>query len=229
LVVLGGTVRLPTATVRVEPGGTLRLRYNTDPAGETLAALDVNLVGYTSLTALEYGDIPQHYDITLTIRGNLLDEGHTQILAESDPPGLSQDRILAMLGQADLIAALAGSVSKLEASRELRNALAGYAVPALLQPVTAAFAKGLGLDYLNVEYDPYSRVTLSFAKELNKQLTLQGRRQVSPPIPGYRPQFDLRLVYRLPFGGKALKRTAVSVGVDQDRPWKVGFEYGFRF
>ncbi|MEA2551914.1 MAG: translocation and assembly module TamB [Fimbriimonadaceae bacterium] len=229
LVVLGGTVRLPTATVRVEPGGTLRLRYNTDPAGETLAALDVNLVGNTSLTALEYGDIPQHYDITLTIRGNLLDEGHTQILAESDPPGLSQDRILAMLGQADLIAALAGSVSKLEASRELRNALAGYAVPALLQPVTAAFAKGLGLDYLNVEYDPYSRVTLSFAKELNKQLTLQGRRQVSPPIPGYRPQFDLRLVYRLPFGGKALKRTAVSVGVDQDRPWKVGFEYGFRF
>jgi hypothetical protein len=133
-----------------------------------------------------------------------------------------------LLGQADLIEALAGSVSKLQASKELRNALAGYAVPALLSPITNAFAKGLGLDYLNVEYNPLSQVTLSFSKEIGRNLSLQGLRQVSQPLPGYRSQFDLQLVYRLPFG-KSLRRTSLSFGADQDRPWKIGLQYGFRF
>lgn len=229
LTVMGGSVNLPNAQVRVEPGGTVRLRYRTGPGGDTLASLDVDLRATSSLTAVEYGDIPQHYDITLAIHGNLLDPNGNFITAESDPPGLSQQRILAMLGQADLIAALAGSVSRLEASRELRNVLAGYAVPALLQPITSAFAKGLGLDYLTVEYDPLSQVSLSFAKDVGHHLTLQGRRQVSQPLPGQKPQFDLRLVYRPTFGPGALRRTAFSVGVDQDRPWKVAIEYGFRF
>lgn len=229
LTVMGGSVNLPNAQVRVEPGGTVRLRYRTGPGGDALASLDVDLRATSSLTALEYGDIPQHYDITLAIRGNLLDPTGNFITAESDPPGLSQQRILAMLGQADLIAALAGSVSRLEASRELRNVLAGYAVPALLSPITNAFARGLGLDYLTVDYNPFSKVSLSFAKEIGHNLTLQGRRQLSQPLPGYRPEFDLRLVYRPTFGGKSLKRTAFSFGVDQDRPWKFAVEYGFRF
>lgn len=229
LTVLGGTIGLPNATVRIEPGGTVQLRYRTGPGGDTLASLNVDLTGNAGLTASLYGDLPQHFDISLRVRGDLLQENQALITAESDPPGLSQQRILALLGQQDLIAALAGSVSKLQASRELRNALAGYAVPALLSPVTTAFAKGLGLEYLDIAYDPFTQVSLSFAKELGRNLTVQGRRQLSTPTPGFKPQYDLRLVYRLPFGGKSLRRTSVSFGADQDRPWKVSVEYGFRF
>lgn len=229
LTVMGGTVALPTSSIRIEPGGTVRLRYQTTSAGETIARLDVDLVGHTSLTTLDAGDTPQHYDITLSIRGDLLTEGQTFVVAESDPPGLSQDRILALLGQADLIQALAGSVSSLQASRELRNALAGFVLPTILSPVTGAFAKGLGLDYLNISYDPLNQVSLSFAKEIGKNLSLTGTRQVSQPLPGIKPQFDLRMVYRLPFKGKQLRRTTISFGVDQDRPWKFGVQYGFRF
>lgn len=229
LTVMGGSVNLATTSVRIQSGGTVRLRYSTGPAGDALASLNVDLTGTTSLTALEYGDIPQRYEVTLNIRGNLLEEGQTFITAESDPPGLSQQKILAMLGQSDLIAALASSVQNLEASRQLRNAVAGYAVPALLQPLTTAFAKGLGLEYFNVEYDPFNQVSFAFAKSVGKNLTLQGRRQLSPPLPGFRTQYDYRLVYRLPFGGRELKRTALSFGIDQDRPWKVSMEYGFRF
>jgi hypothetical protein len=229
MTVMGGTVKLPTASVRIDPGGTVRLRYQTSPSGDTNASVDVDFTGHTSLTTLDAGDIPQHYDITLTIRGDLLTEGQTYIVAESDPPGLPQDRILALLGQADLIQALAGSVSSFQASRELRNALAGIALPALLSPLTGAFAKGLGLDYLNISYDPLSQVSLSFAKEIGKNFSLQGTRQVSQPLPGIKAQYDLRLVYRLPFRSKNLRRTTVIFGTDQDRPWKIGVQYGFRF
>jgi hypothetical protein len=229
LTVMGGTVSLPSASVRIDPGGTVRLRYETTAGGDTIASLDVDLTGRTSLTTLDAGDLPQRYDVTLAIRGDLLQEGQTFVTAESDPPGLSQDRILALLGQADLIQALAGGVSTFQASRELRNALAGYAVPALLSPLTGAFAKGLGLDYLNISYDPLNQVSISFAKEIGKNLSFQGVRQVSEPLPGIKSQFDLRLVYRLPFKGKTLRRTTFIFGADQDRPWKVGLQYGIRF
>ncbi len=229
LTVMGGTIKLPTSSVRIDPGGTVKLRYRTDPSGDTLASLMVDLVGRTSLTTAAYGDIPQHYDITLNVKGDLLQNGQTFITAESDPPGLGQDRILALLGQADLIAALAGSATKFEASKDLRNALAGYAVPALLSPITNAFAKGLGLDYLNVEYGTLSQVYLSFSKDVSRTLSLQGTRQISEPLPGSKQQFDFRLVYRLPFKGKALRNTSFNIGIDQDRPWKVGLQYGFRF
>jgi len=229
LTVMGGSITLPTATVRIDPGGTVKLRYQTTPNGEALARLDVNLTAHTSLTTMDVGDIPQHYDIDLGIRGDLLQEGQTFITAESDPPGLGQERIMALLGQADLVAALAGSVSKLQASKELRNALAGYAVPALLSPLTNGLAKGLGLDYLNVEYNPFSQVSVSFAKDLGKNFSFQGRRQISSPLPGYKPQYDMNIVYRLPFHGKAFRRTSISFGVDQDRPWKIGIQYGIRF
>ena len=229
MTVMGGTVNLPTASVRIDPGGTVSIHYQTGPGGDTLASVTVDLTGHTALTTLDAGDVPQHYDITLAIHGDLLQEGETLITAESDPPGLSQERILALLGQADLIQALAGGVSTFQASKELRNALAGYAVPALLSPLTGAFAKGLGLDYLNISYDPLQQVSVSFAKELGKNLSFQGLRQVSAPIPGIKPQYDMRLVYRLPFKGKTLRRTTISFGTDQDRPWKVGIQYGFRF
>jgi autotransporter translocation and assembly factor TamB len=229
LTVMGGTVTLPTTSVRIDPGGTVRLRYQTGPGGDTLASLDVDLAGRTSLTTLDAGDVPQRYEITLQIRGDLLQEGQTLVTAESDPPGLGQDRIVALLGQADLIQALAGSVTNLQASKELRNVLAGVALPALLSPLTGAFAKGLGLDYLDISYDPLNQVSVSFAKDLGKNFSFQGTRQVSQPLPGIETQFDLRLVYRLPFKGKEFRRTTVSFGVDQDRPWKVGLQYSIRF
>ena len=229
LTVMGGTIKLPTSSVRIDPGGTVKLRYRTDPSGDTMASLVVDLVGRTSLTTAAYGDIPQHYDITLNVKGDLLQEGQTFVSAESEPPGLGQDRILALLGQADLIAALAGSATKFEASKDLRNALAGYAVPALLSPITNAFAKGLGLDYLNVEYGNLSQVYLSFSKDVSRTLSLQGTRQISEALPGSKQQYDLRLVYRLPFKGKALRNVSFNIGTDQDRPWKVGLQYGFRF
>jgi hypothetical protein len=226
---MGGTISLPSATVRIDSGGTVKLRYQTAQTGETLARLDVDLTAHTAITTVDVGDIPQRFDIDLAVRGNLLEEGQTFITAESDPPGLSQQRILALLGQADLVSAIAGSVSKLQASKELRNALAGYAVPALLTPITSGLAKGLGLDYLNVEYNPYSQVTVDFAKDLGKNFAIQGRRQISQPLPGQKSQFDIALVYRLNFGGKAIRRTTISFGADQDRPWKIGIQYGIRF
>lgn len=228
-VVRDGTVNLPTARVDVEPGGSLRLRYESGVAGDTLARFDVDLQGRTSLTTTEVGGLPQRYEIELTITGNLLDPEGANIIALSDPPGLSQQRILALLGEADLIAGLVGAATRLDAERQLRNTLVGYALPALFEPFTRGLAQGLGLEYLSVDYNPFHRFSLSFAKTLGRHLVLQGRRQISQPLPGFLPEFELKLTYRIPFGGRQLRRVAVSVGLDQDRPWKISAEYGLRF
>jgi hypothetical protein len=99
----------------------------------------------------------------------------------------------------------------------------------VLDPLTTRLAEGLGLDYLAVSYDPYSRFTLNFARPLGNNLVLEGRRQLSEPLPGLEPEYELKLTYRLPVRSRTFRRIAVSFGTDQLRPWKLEVSYSFRF
>lgn len=229
MVVSSGTLRLPTARVIVQPDGTLNLLYQVGENGDLNARMDVDIEGRTSVTTLLYGDTIQRYDVTLTVTGDLFKEGGLNLAASSDPPDLSQDRILALLGQADVLQAFTGSVPSQEAQKQIRTALTGVALPVLLDPVTSRLASSLGLQYLNIEYNAYEQATFAFAKALGKNLILQGRRQLSEPVVGTRPSYDMRLIYRLPVKKGVLSRTTFSFGADQDRPWKIAVEYGLRF
>lgn len=231
MTLLNGSLRLPGAKVNLEPGGTMRLAYQTNQEGVPDARLDVALEGHTSLTAGRVGGTAQRYDITLDVRGNLLaDNGLTQT-ATSDPPDLSQDRILAMLGQTQIFEAFTGqsSAGGGDAQKQVRDALTGYALPVALDPITSRIADSLGLDYLTVEYNPFDLTTITFARALNRSFILQGRRQIGEPAPGRKPIVDLQLIYRLPVRKGLLNRVSFSVGIDQDRPWKLAAQYSSRF
>lgn len=231
LAVSGGTLRLPSARVRIQPDGSMKLLYQVGPAGDVDARMDVDLEGTTSLTTLRYGDTIARYDITLGVRGDLFKDGGLNLTATSDPPDLSQDRILALLGQTDVLQAFTtgAGVSSQDAQKQVREALTGFALPVLFDPITGRLASSLGLEYLNLEYNAYEEASFAFAKVLGKNLVLQGRRQISEPIVGLRPRYDIELNYRLPVRKGLLSRTSLSIGADQDRPWKIAVEYGIRF
>lgn len=221
-----GSIRLPTALVNIDPDGTIQANYQGGPGSQASVSLD--MTGRTVLTALRNESV-ERYDITLTMTGDLLKENGVNLTASSDPPDLSQDRILGLLGQADLLQSLTANSSSQDSSRQIRGALTGIATPLIFSPLTTKLAAGLGLQYLSVDYNAYEQATVSFAKALGKRLVFEGRRQVGSPLPGLRPAFDLSLHYRLPFKGGLLSRTSVSAGIDQDRPWKLSVEYSTRF
>lgn len=227
--VVSGTVKLPTARVALEPGGTLRLRYQGTSTGDSVARLDVDLEGTTHVTALRFGEQVERYTVSLAIRGDLLDEKGVSMSASSDPPDLDSDRILRLLGQADLLEGLVSVLKPGEGQSQFQSALTSLALPALFDPITERLAASLGLDYLSLEYNALDQTTISAAKSLGKGLVLSARRQITDPQPGFPQRFELRLSYRLPTRNRILGRTTIALGVDQDRPWKLSIEYGTRF
>jgi hypothetical protein len=228
LQVEGGTLALPGGRVRLEQGGTVDVAFASGTSDNALRA-DVDLEGRTSLTALRYGTTYERYDISLGVKGNLLEEGGLNLTASSDPPDLSRDRILALLGQTDLLEAIGQDPGSADTERRIRNALVGYALPSLADPITSRFARGLGLDYLNLEYNPFEEASIAFAKSLEGGFIIQGRRQISDPPPGFPIQYEVKLVYRPRRLRGALSRVSLSIGADQDTQLKFAIQYGVRF
>jgi hypothetical protein len=222
LQVQGGFLRLPNARIALDRDGEIRITYQNG-----LAVADLNLSGRTAVTAQGLSGVPDRYDVLLGIRGNLLREGGLILTASSDPPDLAQDRILALLGQRELIAGIA---SETNAGSQIQSALLGVAVPYVAGALTDSLAQTLGLDFLNVDYNTFDQVSLSAGINLGKNFSLFARRQLSQPLPGLAQKFEVKLSYRPSFLKSQLaRRLRFSFGIDQDRPWKIGLEYGIRF
>jgi hypothetical protein len=227
-----GSINLPGSKVRLEQGGTVDVAFNATPL-DVFSSVQVDMEGRTAVTAPRFGDILERYDVYLGIRGDLLKEGGLVLTATSDPPDLSQARILSLLGQADLISGIGQGIGQggLGGSTEqkLRSALIGFSLPMLLDPITSGIAQSLSLDYLSLEYNTYDQASLVFSKPLGNGFSLQGRRQITPPPPGFLQQYDIRIVYRPRRLPGILNRFSFSVGADELRPWKIAIEYGSRF
>lgn len=224
LVLQKGTFRLPTATVRLEPDGIVRPSYHAGSIDGHDARIDVDLEGRTRVTASGFQGRPQPYDVRLDIHGDLLRDGGLQLDATSTPPDLDKEQILALLGQASALQGLT-SMGAGQTESRIRTALAGFALPSLLDPITNKIGATLGLESLTLQYDLQNQASIGFAKILGKDFTLSGTRQISAPTPGFKQMFDIELTYRSP----KLRRFSFSIGADQDRPYKLSIEYGFRF
>jgi len=222
-----GSIRLPNARIRLTPGGTVRAIYDASLA-EPDFRLDVDIEGRTSLSTLRFTNLVERYEVFLDIRGNLLDPEEQLITARSDPPDLTSERILSLLGQIELFQSLSGQFTGDASRSALEQTLAGLALPVVFDPVTEALARQFGLEYLSVNYGPLGQTDVTLAKFLGKGFTLQGRREISDPIDGV-VDYDLRLTYRAPRHIRSLRDLVFSLGTDQDRPWKISVEYGKRF
>lgn len=227
LIVDRGSVQLPNARITIEPGGTVHLNYRSNTYGEPIESAAVDLAGTTALTANPYGNIIQRYDVSLQIRGDLLASKGLDITAQADPPDLTQDRILMMLGQGGLFEQQIAGQQPYTPGQQLQQ-VAFTALPLFFNPFTQQLASGLGLDYFSIEYNPFEGLAATGAKALGKNLILSARREISAPLPGQLVDWDFRLSYRLPFKNR-IRDLNLSVGMDEQDPWRLGLEYGWRF
>jgi len=220
-----GSIRLPASLLRLDQGGTVSIDYQSTRRGATASA-NVDLEGTTSVTTSRSGEVDiQRYVITLGMKGNLLDSKGISLTASSDPPDLTQDQILAILGQGDFLQTMSNGFNQSQAA----GAVAQFVLPSLIDPIAAQLARGVGLDYLNVEYNMFDQASVTFGKGLGSGFSVVGLRQISEPLPGIPPRFDLRLVYRPRRLPGALRQIQFFFGADQDFPWKLGLDYGIRF
>lgn len=224
MTVTGGLIKLPTVTLRLEDQGKLDLGYRS-VQGTPAVHLDADLQGKAYVTARRLNDL-ERYEITVAVSGDLAQEDGMRLRATSDPPDLTESQILGLLGKQDLIEAL--DASTLLRGSGLQAPLYTFLVPRLTEPVTDEIARIFKLDYLNLEYNPFEQVTLSASKTLAKGLSLQLRRQVSSLWSGL-ARYEVKLVWRPPTRNPLLGRVRLSLGFDQQRPWKLSVDYAIRF
>jgi hypothetical protein len=220
-----GVLRLPNARITLEEG-----TVNVSMRGDTGAVVrvDVDMTGETHVVARRGPDTYEDYAVTLTFRGDLLDPKGLSIDAQADPGDLSRDEILAILGQKQLIEALAGTALQGQGSLGLRDPLYQLLAPTISDPITGPLGRLLKLDYLSLDYNPLDQALSRFGKSLGSGFFVQGWYQLSEPRLGPR-KYDLRLSYRLPRIAGINDRLRLSLGTTQDRPWRISIDWGRRF
>lgn len=223
LTVSGGRLTLTSARINILPDGEIVLNYSGDRFAGGAARLDLNLQGRTSLAAPRDNGRYQVYRVNLDIQGDLLSTTERlRFVAESDPPDLSTDEILAIIGQGELISSLtSGGLTGTSLSRSLATAL----VPSLLDPVTSSLAQSLGLSFVFLDYNPFDGAFITIGKEIAPRLNATAFRQLSTPLDGQRQKFGLDLVYDVP---SRIRRVQVSFGLTQDLPWRLRIDWSRR-
>lgn len=225
LEVEGGTFNLPTTRVRLQDGGEVNVQFGGGAAGNRI---DLNLEGKTRVTVRQTDTRYESYELLLAIRGNLLEENGLRLTGTSDPPDLSQDRILAIIGQQDLIETLASSVFGDSRRTALTEGIYSLAVPSLTQGLTENLAKALNFDYLVFDYNPFDLGVIRGGIDLGSGFFLEGSRQLTP-TEFNRAKYDFQLTYRLPSRNRILSRTRFFLGTNESVPWRFGFDYSIRF
>lgn len=221
----GGTFNLPSGRVKLEEGGSVNVSLGEAIGG---ARIEVNMRGKTRVTVRQSDTRYQNYELTLDMRGNLLEPDGVVLTGESDPPDLSQERIKAIVGQQDLIESLASSVLGQGNRGALTEGVYSLAVPTLTQGFTDNIAKALNLDYLVLDYNPFDLATVRAGLTLGKGVTLEASRQLTATDFSI-PKYEILLTYRIPSKNPLLSRTRFFIGTDYQVPWKIGLNYSFRF
>lgn len=208
----GGALNLPTARLRLEPESLILLTYPyATLTGETIARLELNVRATTTVVALDYTGDPQRYRVELDIRGPLDDPERFQMVARSDPPGLSEQRILSLLGRGSVLEALARGGDPVQIFRQqLSEMVTGQVLPGLFAPIEADIAEALGLEQFRLDYTGVAPASIYLVKELFDNFGMSYRRSLATANPPY----EVRFFYRLPFRNRFLQRLKLGWGFD---------------
>ncbi|MFQ3609899.1 MAG: translocation/assembly module TamB domain-containing protein, partial [Fimbriimonadales bacterium] len=209
----GGALSLPTARLRLEPDSLVRISYPyTTLQGETIARIDLDVRASTSVVATDFTGDPMRYRVEVDIRGALDDPERLQMTARSDPPGLSEQTILSLLGRGEVLSALARGADPAELFRQqIGEILSAQVLPGLLAPIETGIAQAFDLEQFSLDYTGLQPATIYLVKNLFNGVGIAYRRTLS----GGTPSYQVRLFYRLPFRNPLLQRLRVGFGFDE--------------
>lgn len=207
-----GALSLPTARLRIEPDSVARLNYPfTNTSGETIARIELDVRASTSVVAPDFTGDPIRYRVEVDVRGPLDDPERLQLTARSDPPGLSEQRILSLLGRGQALAAIARGDDPARVFREqLGDILTAQVLPGLLAPLETGIAEAFDLEQFTLDYSGLRPASLYLVKNLFDGVGIAYRRGIG--VAGN--EYQARLFYRLPFRNRLLQRLRVGVGFD---------------
>jgi hypothetical protein len=167
-----GSVNLAVARLKVLPGSTMTVKY-IPPAPP-----DLVLSGFKAVTSVNAtNEIGQQvrYQIMLTASGQVSD---LKIDLTSNPPGLSRERMLAMLGHVEGIF----TPGERGLQNELAAALTATATSALFMPIERVFTEQFGFEQFSLEYSPLSPLSIFASTRLVASLYLSYFQRLQPKI-----------------------------------------------
>ncbi|OYT74637.1 MAG: hypothetical protein CFK49_07410 [Armatimonadetes bacterium JP3_11] len=208
----GGALSLPTARLRIEPDSIARVNYPfASPTGETIARVELDVRASTSVVAPDFTGDPIRYRIEVDVRGPLDDPERLQLTARSDPLGLSEQRILSLLGRGQALAAIARGADPAQVFREqISDIFTAQLLPGLLAPLESGIAEALDLEQFSLDYSGLRPASFYLVKNLFDGVGIAYRRSIGVGD----QEYQVRLFYRLPFRNRLLQRLRVGVGFD---------------
>jgi len=178
-----------------------------------------------------FGGARQRYTITVHIYGLLGSTDPAKLHDDfySSPAGLTKAQMVAALVPASALVAAAGGGAGGQNVLEdqFKTALANVAIPSLLTPITESVASALGLEDVNVTYDPNQPVFVTVTKQLGPKVDVTfsrsfGARGVTDQTLAP-PQFTLKLGYDI------TSRCRVGVSTDERKNNAVTLEGVIKF
>lgn len=173
----------------------------------------------------------QRYTITVHIYGLLGSTDPAKLHDDfySSPGGLTKAQMVAALVPASALVAAAGGGAGGQNLLEdqFKTALANVAIPTLLTPITQSVASALGLEDVNVTYDPNQPVFVTVTKQIGPKLEVTFSRSF-----GARGATDQTLLppqYTLKLGYDITNRYRIGVSTDDRKNNAVTLEGVIRF
>lgn len=208
-----GALNLPTARLRIEPESLVTVRYpHTLATGETIARIYLDVRATTSVVVPDLTGDPTRYRVEVDVRGPLDDPERLQLNARSEPPGLSEQRILTLLGRGTALSAIARGEDPSKVFREqLSDILTAQVLPTLLAPLETEIAEAFNLEQFSLDYSGLRPSSVYLVKNLFNGVGIAYRRSL---MLGPQEMYEVRLFYRLPFRNHLLQRMRIGVGFD---------------
>ena len=174
----------------------------------------------------------QRYTITVHIYGLLGSTDPKKLHDEfsSSPGGLTKAQMVAALVPASALAAAAGGGTGGQSILEdqFKTALADVAIPTLLTPITESIASSLGLEDVNVSYDPsLAQGLATVTKQLTPKIDVTFARSFGSR--GVTDQTLLPPQYTLKLGYDITNRYRFGVATDDQHHTTVTLEGVIRF
>lgn len=195
-----------TAQASVSVSQATLSQYRSVASGDVGEAAPQALSSSLDQFGSQFGGGPQRYTITAHIHGILNVPDKLALDLTSSPGGLSKPQMLAALVPAGtLVAALnsGGTTGQNILENQVKTALGSVLLPTLLTPLTTSLASGLGLESIDVNYEPDLPVFVTLTKDIGPRLQVTYSRSVGARTPGAvnatlsPPQYTLRLGYSL--------------------------------
>lgn len=178
-----GAIKLAAARLRLEPGGSIGVRYAP-------AEVRVNLRAVTSVLATSPLGRRERYRIYMDAVGPVT---NLQINLSSSPAGLSRTQMLAALGHVEGIF----TAGEAGLQQELGSILSAVGAGALLGPVESLFVERLGFEQFTLEFAPTYPLSIYFSRHLFGNFYLSFYRRLTGRLASTRDvEYQVTLNYR---------------------------------